>query len=52
MAVGNESLLLAAVVLGWVLTSTLIGALVGVVAGLRPAYRAARLNVLDAISAE
>ena len=30
----------------------LIGALVGVVAGLRPAYRAARLNVLDAISAE
>ncbi len=29
-----------------------IGALVGVVAGIRPAYRAARLNVLDAISAE
>ena len=30
----------------------LIGALVGVLAGLRPAYRAARLNVLEAISAE
>ena len=30
----------------------LVGALVGVVAGLRPAYRAARLNVLDAIGAE
>jgi putative ABC transport system permease protein len=30
----------------------LIGALVGVVAGLRPAYRAARLNVLEAISTE
>jgi len=30
----------------------LIGALVGVLAGLRPAYRAARLNVLEAISTE
>ena len=30
----------------------LIGALVGVLAGLRPAYRAARLNVLEAVSTE
>ena len=48
----GSSLGVFAVPLGQLVVVLVLGAVVGVLAGLRPARRAARLNVLDAIAAQ